>query len=104
MAINRLLAKQYGYMPSDLDVLLDHDWLCDQYHSDIFPLLMKPILPNVVDKARINALKEIFREKLPTFLNRLAPYVKSDKGFLFGEKLTLADFYIGGLYANYFNN
>ena len=36
------------------------------------------------------------------FLTNAAPYFESD--FLVGDKLTIADFWIGGLYTNYLAN
>ena len=46
---------------------------------------------------------EIFDKVLPGFLTRIDPLCAKGQ-FLVGDKLTCADFWIGGLYTNFFNN
>ena len=49
------------------------------------------------------AIANCFDNALPALMKVLEPRLQ-DSGFLFGEKLTLADFIIGGFYTNMFAN
>jgi glutathione S-transferase len=48
-------------------------------------------------------MNDVFDKKLPEFMKKLLPNLGTT-GFLTGDKLSVADFWIGGLYTNYFNN
>merc|ERR1711998_44050 len=53
------------------------------------------------DKPKLK--KEYFEDKLPKFLKIVDPYAAKGE-FLVGPTMTCCDFWIGGLYANWFNN
>ena len=48
-----------------------------------------------------NEIDKFFNETAPAFFEKLDPYLNNGKSFLFDDKLTLADFYIGGIYTNF---
>ena len=48
-------------------------------------------------------IAKCFDKELPALMAKLAPHLK-DTGFLCGEKLTIADFWVGGLYTNFMNH
>ena len=43
-------------------------------------------------------------ETIPDFLRKIEPYCDSPHKFLFGDKLSQADFWIGTLYTDHFAN
>eukprot|EP00355_Strombidium_rassoulzadegani_P007574 CAMPEP_0168625292 /NCGR_PEP_ID=MMETSP0449_2-20121227/9917_1 /TAXON_ID=1082188 /ORGANISM="Strombidium rassoulzadegani, Strain ras09" /LENGTH=91 /DNA_ID=CAMNT_0008667003 /DNA_START=373 /DNA_END=645 /DNA_ORIENTATION=+ len=47
---------------------------------------------------------EIFEVHLPKLMDYLEPKCRQTKTFLVGNKLTIADFIVGGLYTNLANN
>ena len=48
---------------------------------------------------------KIFEKTLPIFLKQLEDHLEASNGpYICGNKLTIADFLIGGLWSNYINN
>lgn len=99
-AILRMLGKEHGYYPEDIMKAYHCDQLIDAY-LDIIGKIYKPFfLPK--DK-RADSYPNIFGKLLPDFLN----YVEETAGkaeFLCGDEITIADFWIGGLYTNFIAN
>ena len=61
-------------------------------------------MPNFVPaEAKEQAVKKCFEEAIPELMKRLDPFLK-DEGFLFGEKLTMPDFFIGSFYFAFMDN
>ena len=48
-------------------------------------------------------INDVFDKWIPKYMKQLAPYLL-DTGFLVGDQLTIADFWIAGLYVNLWNN
>ena len=48
-------------------------------------------------------METFFNVTFPNFLKAIDPYCAND-GFLVGNSLTTADFWIGGIYVNYVTN
>ena len=48
--------------------------------------------------------KNSFEVVIPAFLQRLNPLFESPGKFMFGDNLSYADFWIGGMYVNNFTN
>ena len=49
-------------------------------------------------------IANVFENVLPPFLKKLDRYFAGPGKFMFGDKLTIADFWIGGMYVNNFVN
>ena len=75
--------------------------LTDTY-SDVLPKLYGPVFASdaAVKEASIN---EAFEKHLPAFLDKIEVLLRPT-GFLVGDNLTTADFWIGGMYTNFFIN
>ena len=54
-------------------------------------------------EAQAEKIKFLFTDFLPKYLAKLEPYVSKGE-FIAGNKLSSADFVVGGLYVNYFVN
>lgn len=63
---------------------------------DIFGSLYGPIFAGSDPKVTLE-------DKVPKFLDRIEPLL-SNGGWLVGDKISIADFWIGGLYTNYAAN
>ena len=97
----RFLGQQHGYYPSDAKLAYDCDSLVDLY-QDLLPKLCAPCYTK--DEAAKPALvAEIFEKLLPNFLKQVEPICARGE-FLVGDSLTIADFWIGGLYTNFCTN
>lgn len=101
--ILRLLARQYGYYPTNVEVQLEHDWVCDEY-ADCFPKIADAIFFEKDPTKKAEKGDELFSKLLPGFLEKIKKYLNSPGKFLFGDALTLADFVVGKMYTDYFNN
>ena len=49
-------------------------------------------------------MKEIVETHLPKLMALLEPYLDGPGTWLVGDKMTVADFYLGGVYTNYMNS
>merc|ERR1719263_1709878 len=49
-------------------------------------------------------VKITFGEVIPKFLEQVEPYANGPGKFLFGDKLTYADFWVGAMYVDNFSN
>ena len=100
LTILRYLGKLYGYYPEDPVAAAKVDMLIDSY-SDIFNGIAGAMFASGDDKSA--KIKEVFEKTLPGFMKIVDPFLK-ETGFLVGNKLTIADFYIGGLYVSRAND
>ena len=76
------------------------DQLIDTY-LDIVGKIYKPFF--MAPEKRKDSCTEIFEKLLPTFLDQIEE-IAGKAEFLCGDELTIADFWIGGLYTNFINN
>ena len=100
VSIVRFLGAKYGYYPKDPMEAYETDALCDAA-QDVMAKVYLPIF-GPADKKEEN-ISLVIDEVMPKFLNMLEPRL-GDSGFVCGEKLTIADFWIGGFYTNYATN
>ena len=98
-----MLARQYGYYPTDVEVQLEHDWVVDSY-VDVFAKIAPAIFFEKDPVEKQKKCDDLFNNVLPNFLNAIKKYFTSPGKFLFGDTLTLADFVVGKLYVDYFAN
>ena len=97
-AILRYLGKLHGYYPEDAKVAYEIDRVIDDF-NDILSLIYKPHFVKDQDTG------PIFEKILPNYLKVIEERCKAcTTKFLFGDKVTIADFAIGQLYTNYLNN
>ena len=54
------------------------------------------------EEKRPEMVKDIMEKIIPTLMKTLEPYLGGT--FLVGDKITVADFWIGGLYTNFMNH
>ena len=100
-AITRFLGGKLGYYPTDPLEAYEVDQLVDTF-ADCIDKVYKPHF--IKDEIKQEeALKELFEQVLPKFLDFITP-ICTKGAFLCGDKLTVADFWIGGLYTNYLAN
>jgi len=99
-AIMRMLGMKYGYYPTDPMEAFKSDELSDYYldiMGKVYPPFFKP------EDQREAMYPEIFDNVLPKFLDLIDPHCAKGQ-FIVGEKLCVADFWIGGLYTTFFSN
>ena len=100
--ILRMLAMKYGYYPDDPLQAYHCDSLLDGY-EDVLAKAPAPFLlqdgPEKDEK-----IKEIFENILPKFLKVVEDICGKGTKFLVGDELTVADFWVGGLYTNFVLN
>ena len=98
--ILRFAGKRAGYYPTNVYQAFKVDSLMDTY-SDCRAKLAGPFFARPA--AHEAMFKEIFETAIPKFLDKIDQRC-SEGEFLVGNTLTIADFYIGGLYTNYLAN
>ena len=101
LAISRLVARKNGYYPLEPATAFEADWLVETYY-DVFMQLAKVHLSSDETK-KLEQADLCFNELLPAFLKKIQPYCQRG-AFLLGDRLTVADFWIGSLYTNCFEN
>ena len=89
----------HGYYPEDPVAAAKVDMLVDTY-LDFLPKFYGPFFQP--EEKRPELMKEIVDKLLPTFMKNVEPYL--DGQWLVGDKITIADFWIGGLYTNFMNH
>ena len=95
----RFLAKAYGYYPDDIQVCLKHDVLCENFYEKFENAIMFLLYP----KEDLEAQKdECFADAAKTIAH--CEKVLGDSRWIFGEKLTAADFYYGSYYCSFVTN
>ena len=99
MAITRYLGMKFGYYPEDSIKAFECDMLLDMY-ADVVGKVYKPHFQK--DEAKRDTMMPEIVEAVKKFLDRAAPHF--DGHYLVGDKLSIADFWIGGLYTNYLAN
>lgn len=102
-AVYRLLGRQYGYYPTNVEIQLEHDWIADNY-VDLFAKIAPAIFFEKDPVAKQKLCDDLFGNIMPNFFNAHKRYFTSPGKFLFGDTLTVADFLMGKLYTDYFNN
>ena len=70
-------------------------------YLDILPKIYTPFFKKT-DEERKEMYPNIFDVILPNFLKQIEERCKD--GFLVGDSLSICDFWIGGLYTNFFAN
>ena len=100
-AICRFLAMKLGYYPADPLEAYQNDMIVDTYMDVISKIYLPAFCPP--DKREEN-ITLIFEQVLPKFLKFIEPIAAKGTKFITGDKLALADFWVGGLYVNYFVN
>ena len=101
LAILRYLGMMYGYYPEDPDLAWECDALMDGY-NDIIGKLYPPFFKKTEEEKEA-MYPEIFDKILPKFLDIIEPICERND-FLCGDDLTIADFWIGGLFTNFMAN
>ena len=103
----RYLAAKHGYAIEDDIVALQADTICDDYEGTFIGKMNTPGLMHLGLKSsdgREEYIDQLFSEIIPAFLTKIEPLCAGDGKFMFGDKLTIADFWIGGMYVNNFVN
>lgn len=98
LAILRYIGMQHGYYPKDPMEAQHVDELCDGF-NDVLGVIYKPHFTAPAERDTSN----IFEKVLPKYL-QIIDSECARGSFIAGDKLTIADFFIGSLYVNYFNN
>ena len=98
-AVLRMLGKMHGYYPGDPVLAAQADALIDTY-SEFFGKFTAPF--SLKGDEQQQAMKEILETHLPKLMALLEPNL--DGTWLVGDKISTADFHIGGIYTNYMNN
>jgi glutathione S-transferase len=100
VAMARYLAVTHGYYPKDPMEAFKVDQLIDRY-ADVGNNIYKPMF--LKDQAEIDEkVKDAVEGYVPKFLDEINDKCKD--GWLVGDKISLADFFVGGLYTNYLAN
>ena len=108
--INRLIAREYGFLPSEKDadwtaeLVLEHDVLIDQWtdiHGQLFDLIKMQM--DGAGAEKVDKTWKRLKKVVESFLDMIEPLCAKGP-YLFGKNLTLADFVIGGAYHNMFAN
>ena len=92
--ILRFLGKAHGYYPKDPLQGAQVDMLIDTF-EDLYQASWKPFFAK---EGKDEMYKKIFEETLPKMMNELEPFLGD--GWLVGNKLSIADFYVGSYYTN----
>ena len=86
----RLLGKLHGYYP------------IDPYEASLVDMIIDTFEEVYVGILRANSskiIKKLFSETLPRVMKLLEGFFND--GWLVQDKLSIADFYVGGFYTNY---
>lgn len=100
LSILRYLGIKFGYYPTDHD----DAWCCDSLMdglNDILPKIYGPFLAKPEDREAM--YPALFDDALPKLLDICEQRLEG-KTYLCGDKLSIADFFIGGIYTNYITN
>jgi glutathione S-transferase len=103
VSILRFLGKQHGYYPEDPLEAHKCDYLLDCYNDKFIGIALNSALPEKAIKFESPLPFDLPLPKpnqaIPQWIEFLEPYL-NDGEFLCGDKLTIADFVIGGFYTN----
>ena len=97
-----MLGRKYGYYPKDPMQAFECDELIALYQGILGPVYT-PHFQKKADRKEA-MVNEVFDRVVPKFLQEIDPKCGGDTKFLLGDKLTIADFWIGGFYTNYAAN
>ena len=101
MALLRYVGNVHGFYPKDDALTCFHiDDMCDAYNDCVGKIYTPFFAPE--DK-RDAMYPEIFEKVLPKFLKYVDAACAKGQ-FIVGDKLTIADFCVGGIYTNYIGN
>ena len=93
----RLLAQKSGAYPTDPAVAYDNDKVCEDWNDYINVFGGISFMP--AEKQREGAM-EAFK-KVEKFIESIKPFLENKtSGFLFGDKLMSADFWVGNFYVS----
>ena len=98
--IAKHICQQYGLYPQDAAGVAAADKATADW-DDVISKLYQPLFAKDEDKPAMYA--EIFGTHVPPFLVKYEAHF-ANGGFVSGDELSFADFFIGGLYTNMFNN
>ena len=102
-SISRYLGSVHGYYPTDPMEAYEVDCMLDGY-EDILGKLVKPAFtPENEREALYDGIFNKEKGTLTKFLRVCEPMCAKGE-WLCGPKLTVADFWIGGMYTNLINN
>ena len=95
----RYLAMKHGYTIADPFVDYQANQLIDDFH-DFFNKIAGPelIAAGLMPGDMEAAVKANFEDHIPAFMPKIEQYAAGPGRFLFGDKLTYADFWIGAFY------
>ena len=102
--INRLIARQLGFLPCDhtpgvtLEDVYEHDAILESFYdleSMIYSASELKAAEEADEEEVAKAIKAL-QKNMVKFFAMLEPYASSKHEYLFGSKMTLADFVIGG--------
>lgn len=97
----RYLGAIHGYYPADARQAYEIDYLIEG-HEALLSVIYKPQFAKN-NEEREEQIKKIFDEALPKFLSVVEPICAKGE-WICGKDLTIADFWIGGIYTNYIND
>ena len=100
MDILNYVATKYGYIPEDAQAAYRSNEVIEAAEECI-KVIYLPHFKEGEDKEKM--IESNFSTALPNYLKTLESYVSKGE-FIAHDKLSAADFVIGGLYCNYFNN
>lgn len=95
ISILRYLGKKHGYYPEDALEAHKCDYLIDCFNDKAIGIALNLAQPEVLLKQNFNPISNA----VPDWIEFLLPYLGDNK-FLCGDKLTIADFAIAGIYTN----
>jgi len=98
-AVMRYLGKCYGYYPKDSLMAAKVDFMVENFIG----ISAKMKEPKGTPEEFAAMEEELFGKIVPELLQMVTPFCL-DKGFLMGDKLTIADFWVGAFYTNKMNN
>lgn len=96
----RFAALKYGYYPDDPFQAQQNDMIVDAF-ADLFGPAFEACTGKDGDK--VEPRKKYFGELLPKFLTFLEPYCAKGQ-FLCGQKICMADFYVGAMVFQHMKN
>lgn len=100
-AITRYLGSIHGYYPNDARLAYEVDYLLEGFDT-VQSIIYKPYFEKCeLEKEQL--IDKIFNQVLPKFLGVVEPLCEKGQ-WLVGNDLTIADFWIGGMYTNFINN
>ena len=98
-ALLRYLGKEYGYYPSDPK----RAWVCDAYLDYMTPLMEK-FSANFLNQDLGDEFKLKLKEEMLLLAEKIVKTMEDKRKFLCGSSITIADFMVFGILANWHRN